>query len=667
MGKRRFKNRKNRDEIRQNKSQCRQLNRLKTRHREAKPNKKEFQLSPTEKRELSIFVKNLSSINLTDAQISALSKGLKHIPTPKKPSRSDLIQDFSLYQRRMRIRYIMRHKKSSKKCYKFKLPSEWTPADSENNTLENYLEMTKRLICHLRFEPQEYNMKPIERKALNELKNNTDIVIKKMDKGRGVTIMNRHDYVQVGLQHLDTHHYELISEDPTISTANTIYNILEELNDQEYIDDDTFIFLNPFSHEIKLSEMYFLPKLHKPKPENAPFEARPILSGVNSATYTISKFIDYFLAPIAESQSTYIRDSTDVITKLQKLTLPKNALLATIDVKAMYTNINHDMAINAATHAYDTRRVQYDLKPIPTKYLTALLTIILENNAFKFDGLYFKQLIGLAMGSPCSVSVANIALHPLEKTFLENATNIICFYRYIDDIILISSGTRELLEKQITMLNNLHPDLKFTADISDSTIDFLDITIYKGTNFHTTGKLSTKIYTKLCDTFQYLSPKSFHTESVFRAFIYGEFLRILRNTSEQDEFTKRCEFFKDKLINRGYDQNFINDIQNSVSYENRQHVLDTTGKKPASDRLSIPLVFITKYTGHIKAKSIKTSLLENWNLIQNNRELNSIFPEPPIIAFKRSTNIQDKIIRSKLPSDGNLEILNELLEDQINT
>ena len=548
--------------------------------RNIQKNSNVFQLSKETRELLTPFVKNLSSIQLSDIQISAMAKGLKHIPTPSKPSRRELVQDVNLLQRRMRIRYIMRNKKTLKSMHQFKLPSTWTPLDSENNDLENYLEKTKEEICHLRFHKPVQNLTHAEKQALKELADNPNIIIKKMDKGRGVTVINTHDYMQTGLKHLDTHHYELIPEDPTLDTAQAVRSVLEEMNDLNYINDEIFLFLNPFSHDIRTSEMYFLPKLQKPKPKNAPFEVRPIISGINSATYTISKFVDYLLAPIAESQSTYIRDSTDIILKLQNLTLPDNALLVAIDIKAMYTNIDHDMAIEAASEAYKNRQVNYNIKPIPNSYLVKLLTLILKNNTFKFNGLNYKQIVGLMMGSPCSVSLANISIHPLETSFLKSAKNFLCFFRFIDDIFAISTSSRAELQDQIQTLNTLHPNLKFTAEISETSVNFLDITIYKGNDFNVTKKLSTKIYTKPCDTAQYIMPSSTHSPATFKGFIYGEFLRYARNTSEKDEFDKTCNRFKSNLLKRGYKEDFISDIQQLVSHSDRQHILETTGNKP---------------------------------------------------------------------------------------
>ena len=91
----------------------------------------EIILSQTTKDMLKPFVTNLSDLTITDAQLLALSKGLKFIPTPNKPDRSILINDINKLQRRTRITYLM-HKKPDNTQTKFRLPSKWTPKDSGN-------------------------------------------------------------------------------------------------------------------------------------------------------------------------------------------------------------------------------------------------------------------------------------------------------------------------------------------------------------------------------------------------------------------------------------------------------------------------------------------------------------------------------------------------------
>ena len=239
------------------------------------------------------------------------------------------------------------------------------------------------------------------------------------------------------------------------------------------------------------------------------------------------------------------------------------------------------------------------------------------------------------MGSPCSVSLANISIHPLETSFLKSAKNFLCFFRLIDDIFAISTSSIVELHDQIQTLNTLRPNLKFTAEISETSVNFSDITIYKGNDFNVTKKLSTKIYTKPCDTAQYIMPSSTHPPATFKGFIYGEFLCYARNTSEKDEFDKTCNRFKSNLLKRGYKEDFILDIQQSVSHSDRQRILETTGNKPKKHMKNIPLVFTTKYTGYLTPKDIKTALMKHWPLIAKNTTLNNLFKEPPTNSFQK--------------------------------
>ena len=225
----------------------------KTRRKKWRKNNKlknAFTLSQTERERLQPFVKNLSSIKLTDIQLSALAKGLKHIPDTKKPSRLQLIKDVNAFQRRMRIKYLMRNKEQST-FHQFRLPSKWSPLDTGCLDLEDYLECTKKEICHLRLKQPPRNLSVQERTALKELSKNPQITIKKFDKGRGIAILNSYEYTQIGLRHLDSHHYELIEQDLTLKTAHTVKDLLLEMVDSKRIDDTIFHYLNPFSHDLR--------------------------------------------------------------------------------------------------------------------------------------------------------------------------------------------------------------------------------------------------------------------------------------------------------------------------------------------------------------------------------------------------------------------------------
>ena len=71
-------------------------------------------------------------------------------------------------------------------------------------------------------------------------------------------------------------------------------------------------------------------------------------------------------------------------------------------------------------------------------------------------------------------------------------------------------------------------------------------------------------------------------------------------------------------------------------------------EKPKST--AIPLVFKTKYNPHFAGKYIGQALLKHWNIIEKNIRLKMIFPKPPIIAYSRSENLRDSLVKAKLPT-----------------
>ena len=71
--------------------------------------------------------------------------------------------------------------------------------------------------------------------------------------------------------------------------------------------------------------------------------------------------------------------------------------------------------------------------------------------------------------------------------------------RYIDDIFLIWSETKEEFEVFVRKINSCHPTIKFKYQISKLEINFLDKTVFKVGN-----QLRTKLYIKQTDKQSYL-------------------------------------------------------------------------------------------------------------------------------------------------------------------
>jgi len=86
------------------------------------------------------------------------------------------------------------------------------------------------------------------------------------------------------------------------------------------------------------------------------------------------------------------------------------------------------------------------------------------------------------MGSPLSPIIADLVLQKLESDILDKfSIKQIFYYIYVDDIAL--SAPHTCLEHLLLMFNSFHPRLKFTMEIGDNTLNFLDLLLIKKDDF----------------------------------------------------------------------------------------------------------------------------------------------------------------------------------------
>ena len=103
--------------------------------------------------------------------------------------------------------------------------------------------------------------------------------------------------------------------------------------------------------------------------------------------------------------------------------------------------------------------------------------------------------------------------------------------------------------------NNFHSTIKFTAEMSETEISFLDTKVYKGVRFNKEPILDVQTYYK--PTSKPISQQKPFTHScqppgVEKCFIKGEALRRLRTNSSQTTFEENTKNFENRLIERGY-------------------------------------------------------------------------------------------------------------------
>ena len=209
--------------------------------------------------------------------------------------------------------------------------------------------------------------------------------------------------------------------------------------------------------------------------------------------------------------------------------------------------------------------------------------------------------------------------------------------RYIDEIFSVWDYTKQEIYLFIEQANNFHPTIKFTAEISEIKTTFQDTIIYKGDRFRNDSVLDIRTHCKPTETFQYTHFTSCHSPGVKRGFMKGEALRLLRTNSSETMFEDNLSKFKSRLIKRGYPKKLIRRTLSDVNFATRQSAL--LQKNKTRKRI---LPFVTTYQPSVR--HFKKILMLNWDLIQNQPLLNTIFRNPPIIAYKRGAFFKDMIV-----------------------
>ncbi|CAN7947414.1 unnamed protein product, partial [Ixodes hexagonus] len=576
---------------------------------------------------------NLSSVELSHSDLCLLRKGLSFCPDTNHINEYQLHLDLHNFARNLRLREHFHESVSSHPTHPFRQSSSFTPFASKDVNLDVYVRAVQKDVlvqCKRKnSNAKASNLQPDEKKSLEDLQQRDDIVIKPADKGGAIVIMDTTMYKTEALRQLnDTNFYTALPSNPTASYATTITRVLKRLRKDEKIDEHLLNFITPT--DCKPGRFYLLPKIHK-----SGNPGRPIVSSNSTVTESISSFVDYLIKVLPETFDSYIKDTTHFLQIISQLDVPQNALMVTLDVSSLYTNIPHAEGIQATITAYNRKRD----KLVDPETLSKLLDLILNFNHFEFDDNHYLQINGTAMGTKMAPNYANVFMGDLEDKFLKQRKKTPLLYkRYIDDIFMIWQHDLTDLHNFITDFNQFHPTIKFTSTYSVSTINFLDVSVKL-----VDGVLSTTLYRKPTDSQQYLSFKSSHPRHCKTAIPYSQALRCRRICSNDDDLNKNLEQLKQAFHKRDYPTALVNNAIDRARTSDRKSMLSSRTTRNATKN---PVNLTLTYNNNLPA--IGSILRKHQHLLQQSDTLKKIFPDVPRVVYRRPQNIRNKLVHAKL-------------------
>ena len=369
------------------------------------------------------WVINLSSAPLTQVQASLLAHGPGYPVTPKHPPYGD---------------YIVAIEKA---C-----------SSMEPNSAEELRAEITGALKHTH--PTRSNINGEEVQALVELKRDSSKVILTADKGVALVIMDKPDYNTKAQELLnDKKTYKEINTDLTNKLKTKLISLLKKIKAEGGIEEQLYKKMYPTGAVVP--KFYGLPKIHK---RDIPL--RPIVSSRGSINYEVAKELSRILRPLVGKSAHHIKNTGDFVQQVRGIKLQPTENITSYDVSALFTSVPIESAITIIRNKLELDPELHNRTTMKVDHITSLLEFCLKTTNFQFQGRFYEQLHGAAMGSPISPIVANLYMEDFETKAISSAVHPSSIWkRFVDDTFVVIESSRK--EEFLDHINNLDPHIHF--------------------------------------------------------------------------------------------------------------------------------------------------------------------------------------------------------------
>ena len=124
----------------------------------------------------------------------------------------------------------------------------------------------------------------------------------------------------------------------------------------------------------------------------------------------------------------YKNDSVTFANFIQNYNLePAKTFLCSFDISSLFTNVPLDETIGLCADAL--YRGHFDCSPFPEDIFKELMLIAKQRVEFSFNNQMYKQLEGVAMGSPLGPALANTFVGFHESRLFDNTVKPGVYFR----------------------------------------------------------------------------------------------------------------------------------------------------------------------------------------------------------------------------------------------
>ena len=201
-----------------------------------------------------------------------------------------------------------------------------------------------------------------------------------------------------------------------------------------------------------------------------------------------------------------VKNNKELVDKLKGLVVAPGQKLVSYDVKALFTSVPVEQALNVIQRKLKQDLTLPDRSVLNIDQLIQLLEYCLTTTYFVYGGEFYQQVHGAAMGSPVSPIVANLYMEHFESIALSTAPRPpSLWFRYVDDTFVLTH--EDDVDSLTSHINNIDDHIQFTTGPeTQGKLPFIDlcVTVLDDTSTKIT------IYRKPTHTDQYLNLNSHH-------------------------------------------------------------------------------------------------------------------------------------------------------------
>ena len=133
-----------------------------------------------------------------------------------------------------------------------------------------------------------------------------------------------------------------------------------------------------------------------------------------SVTYGVAKELAYIIKPLVGQSPHHLKNIQHFVQQIQNKRLEPREVMTSYHIKALYTSVPVDPSIHIVQQKLTQDPTLHQRTSMSIQNIVSLLEFCLKNTYFLFQGKYYEQVHGAAMGSPIIPLIANLFMEEFE-------------------------------------------------------------------------------------------------------------------------------------------------------------------------------------------------------------------------------------------------------------